>query len=328
MLRVLDLFSGIGGFSLGLERTGGFETAAFCEIEKYPQEVLRKNFPGVPIYDDIKKLTAERLIQDGIGRIQVITGGYPCQPFSVAGKQKGEQDDRHLWPSMLEIIAQVRPTWVICENVTGHIALGLDQVLLDLENEGYSTRTFIIPACSVNAPHRRDRLWIVAHSNSNGTGKRCNSKAFSEVIGKIRKGRNSKDSQDESAHSNKCSKDVADSDSTGLEQSNETLEGGSSKQSDSGSIQPGENALADSFGSKFKGGSEEQILRKPNVQSEPRRSSENFREIWAVEPGMGRVADGIPRRVAKLKALGNAVVPQICMMIGRAILEFENENKN
>ena len=280
MLRVLDLFSGIGGFSLGLERTGGFETAAFCEIEKYPVSQLKKNFPGVPIYDDIKRLTAERLVSDGIGRIDVITGGYPCQPFSVAGKQKGEKDDRHLWPSMLEIIAQVRPTWVICENVTGHIALGLDQVLLDLENEGYSSRTFIVPACSVNAPHRRDRLWIVAHS-----------------------------------------------DSTGLEQSNETLERGSSKQSDSGSIQPGENALADSLSSKLKGGSEEQILRKPNVQSEPGRSSENFREIWAVEPSVGRVADGFPGRVARLKALGNAVVPQIPMMIGQAILDYEQNQK-
>lgn len=305
-LKILDLFSGIGGFSLGLELTGGFETAAFCEIEKYPQEVLRKNFPGVPIYDDIKTLTAGRLVRDGIDRIDIITGGYPCQPFSVAGKQKGENDDRHLWPSMLEIITQVRPTWVVCENVTGHISLGLDQVLFDLEAQGYSSRTFIVPACSVNAPHRRDRLWIVAHANSN-----------SESDG----------SEHEKQREGKLG-DVADSDSTGFKQSNETLARESSKQSDSGSIQPGENALADSFSSKLKRGSEEQILRKPNVQSEPRRSSENFREIWAVEPGMGRVADGIPRRVAKLKALGNAVVPQIPMMIGRAILEFENENKN
>ena len=165
MLRVLDLFAGIGGFSLGLEMTGGFETVAFCEIEKYPQEILKKNFPDVPIYEDVRSLTADRLIRDGVGRIDVITGGYPCQPFSVAGQQKGEADDRHLWPFMLKIIAQVRPSWVICENVSGHIALGLDQVLFDLENEGYATRTFIIPACAVDAPHRRDRLWIVADTD-------------------------------------------------------------------------------------------------------------------------------------------------------------------
>ena len=364
-LKILDLFSGIGGFSLGLERTGGFETAAFCEIEKYPQEVLKKNFPGVPIYDDIKTLTAERLVRDGIDRIDVITGGYPCQPFSVAGKQRGEKDDRHLWPSMLEIIAQVRPTWVICENVTGHIALGLDQVLLDLENEGYSSRTFIIPACSVNAPHRRDRLWIVAHSNDtrqpaseggrennrdkerNDIRGSCEDVAHSSELASGRRevytepsnkrrqasatggeGLRSENNEAYTSHIEQSGKDVADSDSARLEQSNETLARGSSKQSDSGSIQPGENALADSLSSKLKGGSEEQILRKPNVQSEPGRSSENFREIWAVEPGVGRVANGIPGRVARLKALGNAVVPQIPMMIGQAILEFENEDKN
>ena len=248
-IKILDLFSGIGGFSLGLESTGGFETVAFCEIEKYPQEVLKKNFPGVPIYEDIKTLTAERLVRDGIDRIDVITGGYPCQPFSVAGKQKGEKDDRHLWPSMLEIIAQVRPAWVICENVTGHIALGLDQVLLDLETEGYSSRTFIVPACSVNAPHRRDRLWIVAHSESQ------------RIQGHWASGK-------QEPH-------------------------------------PYEEKTLSLCGSK-----------RPAAAH------------WEIEPGVGRVADGIPGRVARLKALGNAVVPQICMMIGQAILEFENEDKN
>ena len=285
MLRVLDLFSGIGGFSLGLERTGGFETAAFCEIEKYPVSQLKKNFPGVPIYDDIKTLTAERLVRDGIDRIDVITGGYPCQPFSVAGKQRGEKDDRHLWPSMLEIIAQVRPTWVICENVTGHIALGLDQVLLDLETEGYSSRTFIIPACSVNAPHRRDRLWIVAYS-----------------------------------------------DSAILEQSNETLEGGSSKQSDSGGIQPGENALADTECNGLQGvGENGETTGQARLCSRERwnkvKELSKAREIWAFESSICRVVDGFPGRVARLKALGNAVVPQICMIIGQAILDYEQNQK-
>ena len=248
MLRVLDLFSGIGGFSLGLERTGGFETAAFCEIEKYPVSQLKKNFPGVPIYDDIKRLTAERLVSDGIGRIDVITGGYPCQPFSVAGKQRGEKDDRHLWPSMLEIIAQVRPTWVICENVTGHIALGLDKVLLDLETEGYSSRTFIVPACSVNAPHRRDRLWIVAHSESQRIqGHRASGK--------------------QEPH-------------------------------------PYEEKTLSLCGSK-----------RPAAAH------------WEIESSVVRVADGIPGRVARLKALGNAVVPQIPMIIGQAILDYEQNQK-
>ena len=163
-MKVLDLFSGIGGFSIGLERAG-FETVAFCEIEDYPRAVLRRHWPDVPIYRDIKQLTGEQLRADGIVP-DVICGGYPCQPFSVAGRQRGQEDERHLWPEMYRLIRECRPRWVICENVSGHIKLGLDEVLASLETEGYTVWTFIIPACAVNAPHKRDRLWIVAHANS------------------------------------------------------------------------------------------------------------------------------------------------------------------
>ena len=160
MFKILDLFSGIGGFSLGLESTGHFETVAFCEIEKYPQKVLKKHWPGVPIYEDIREMDTRGLFPD------IITGGYPCQPFSNAGKQRGEKDPRHLWPEMLRIIKETKPRWILCENVYGHIRLGLDTVLDDLESEGYTTWTFIIPACSVGAPHQRKRIWIVAHTDS------------------------------------------------------------------------------------------------------------------------------------------------------------------
>ena len=163
MLKVLDLFSGPGGISLGLEWTGGFETEAFCEIEEFPINLLKKNWPGVPIHKDVRTLDGTQYR----GAVDVVCGGYPCQPYSVAGKQEGAADDRHLWPSMFKIIKQVRPTWVIGENVYGHIKLGLDKVLLDLENEGYSTRTFVVPACAVGADHRRDRVWIVAYSERN-----------------------------------------------------------------------------------------------------------------------------------------------------------------
>lgn len=161
-LKVLDLFSGIGGFSLGLERTGGFETVGFCEIDSYCQKVLKKHWPDVAIHDDINTLNVEDIYN---GKIDVITGGYPCQPFSVAGNRKGHKDDRHLWPRMFEIIKQARPTWIICENVNGHITMGLDEVLHDLESEGYASKPFVIPACAIDAPHRRDRVWIVANTN-------------------------------------------------------------------------------------------------------------------------------------------------------------------
>lgn len=162
-MKVLDLFSGIGGFSLGLE-WAGMETVTFCEMDKFCQKVLKKHWPDVPIYDDIRKLDGKQFY----GTIDVICGGFPCQPFSVAGKQRGKDDNRHLWPEMFRIIKEAKPTWVIGENVPGIINMALDEVCVDLESEGYEVQTFIIPACAVNAPHRRDRVWIIAHSKHNG----------------------------------------------------------------------------------------------------------------------------------------------------------------
>jgi DNA (cytosine-5)-methyltransferase 1 len=163
-MNVLDLFSGIGGFSLGLERAG-MRTVAFCERDEYCRAVLRKHWPDVPCFDDIHAIDADGLAR--LGRIDLVCGGFPCQPFSVAGKQKGKADDRHLWPEMRRVIALARPAWVVGENVTGLIALALDDVLADLEGLGYAARTFVIPACAVDAPHRRDRVWIIARDTNN-----------------------------------------------------------------------------------------------------------------------------------------------------------------
>jgi len=175
-LKHLDLFSGIGGFSLGLEATGGFETVAFCDIEEFPRKVLQKHWPGVKQYEDIKELNYEKLKADGLLPIDIITGGYPCQPFSIAGRKKGEKDPRHLWPEYFRLIKELRPTWVIGENVSGHIKLGLDTVLENLESEGYSVRTFSISAASIGANHQRERIWIVANTNSSGNkGKKSRS---------------------------------------------------------------------------------------------------------------------------------------------------------
>ena len=166
-LKILDLFSGLGGFSLGLERTGQFKTVAFCEIDKYCTLLLQKHWKGVKIYNDVKKITKEKFITDGIQLPDIITGGFPCQPFSVAGKQKGTSDDRHLWPEMFRIIQEFTPRGVVGENVKGitNIQDGMvfETVCTDLEGAGYEVRTFNIPACSVGAPHRRERMWIVAN---------------------------------------------------------------------------------------------------------------------------------------------------------------------
>ena len=161
-ITVLDLFSGIGGFSLGLESAGPFRTVAFCEREPFPQAVLRKHWPNVPIYDDVRTIDA-----DGLGRIDIIAGGFPCQPWSQAGEQRGAADDRDLWPEMARLVGELRPKYLIGENVRGFInqPMGLERSLFDLESLGYQAVPFIVPACAVDAPHRRDRVWIIAHSS-------------------------------------------------------------------------------------------------------------------------------------------------------------------
>lgn len=158
-VRHLDLFSGIGGFALAARMVGGIETVGFCEIDPWAQKVLAKNFPGVPIHDDVKTLEGNEY-----GRIDLISGGYPCQPFSHAGYRKGSKDDRHLWPEMRRIIESARPRWVVAENVDGHVSLGLDQVLSELEAIGYTSTATVIPACAVDAQHRRDRVWVMGYS--------------------------------------------------------------------------------------------------------------------------------------------------------------------
>jgi len=162
----LDLFSGIGGFALAA-KWNGFRTVGFCDNEPYAQAVLKKHWPDVPIHDDIRKVRGELY-----AGITLLTGGFPCQPFSVAGKQRGKTDDRYLWPEMLRVIREAGPTWIVGENVAGIVNMALDQVHADLEAEGYEVESIIIPACAVDAPHRRDRVWIVANSTSlrNGGG--------------------------------------------------------------------------------------------------------------------------------------------------------------
>ena len=165
MLKVLDLFSGIGGFSLGLERTGGFETVAFCEIDEYAAKVLQKHWPEIPVFPDVHNLKRGD-IQD---EVDVVCGGFPCQPFSSAGKQLGWEDDRNLWPEFVRVVSDFRPTWVVAENTTGFTKLGLDKALADLGSLGYQHTVYYIPAAGVGAFHKRERLWIVAHSDSQRT---------------------------------------------------------------------------------------------------------------------------------------------------------------
>jgi DNA (cytosine-5)-methyltransferase 1 len=279
MLKVLDLFSGIGGFSLGLERTGGFETVAFCEIEDYPRRVLAKHWPDVPIYKDVRNVTGERLATDGIA-VDVITGGFPCQDISQAGRQSGigEGTRSGLWSEIARLVGELRPKYVIVENVAALLSgpserrgAWFGRVLGDLAEIGYDAEWHSIPASSIGAKHHRDRVWIIAYPQSERQHERDDKRA--------------------SIHKNAGRE-------TGIE---------------------------------FRGGCEQGFLPNANspqrererltirIPSEHSYSGEYSR--WKVEPRVGRVANGVPNNAHRLKALGNAVVPQIPEMIGYAILE-------
>ena len=283
-LRVLDLFAGIGGFSLGLERTGGFETVAFCEIEKYPQKVLAKHWPGVKIYDDIRELTAERLLSDGIG-VDVITGGFPCQDISVAGNQAGLEGERSgLWSECARLLGELRPRYAIFENVTalisGNNGRWFEQVLWDISQVGYDAEWHCIPASELGAHHHRDRVWVVAHHDS--ANSRHERKAMGlrhELMGQRKAVFNDDGDQ----------KPVADTDSERLQ----------------GLLTP-------------------RTLQKwREATGYSGQGSEPPGWSWTVEPDICRVANGIPNRAHRLKGLGNAVVPQIPELIGNAILDNE-----
>jgi DNA (cytosine-5)-methyltransferase 1 len=263
-MRVLDLFSGIGGFSLGLERAG-FRTVAFCEIDPYARAVLKKHWPDVPIYEDVRALTADTLCADGIG-VDVICGGFPCQDISAAGKRAGITGERSgLWSEYARLIGELRPRFVIVENVAALLSSGMGTVLGDLAALGYDAQWDCIPAAAVGAPHRRDRVWVIAVADALG-GRCCGA------------------------------------------------EKGKTQQPGRAEAVGASEVLADAEGARLEG------QRLPvGVPSE--RAAPSGAGWWAVEPDVGRVANGIPFRVDRLKCLGNAVVPQIPEMIGRAIME-------
>jgi DNA (cytosine-5)-methyltransferase 1 len=278
-VRVLDLFSGIGGFSLGLERAG-FKTVAFCEIEPYCRRVLAKHWPGVPIYGDIRELTAARLAADGIG-VDVICGGFPCQDISLAGKGAGIEGERSgLWSEYSRLIGELRPRYAIVENVAALLGRGLDKVLGDLAALGFDAEWHCIPASAVGAPHRRDRLWVVAYPHGHGES---NGAIHAEMA-----------------------RGMADADHPRLE----------------GWLRTG---LQECAGEWFAGEGDTSVRHAQRSG----RSGDAWGRAgaqpadghwWFSEPDVGRVAHGVPARVDRLRALGNAVVPQIPELIGRAIL--------
>lgn len=331
-LKHLDLFSGIGGFSLGLEEAGLVETIAFCDYEPYCQKILKKHWPKVPIYNNIKELNYETLKQDGIKDIDIITGGYPCQPFSVAGKQRAEKDPRHLWPEMFRLIKECRPTWVIGENVSGHIKLGLDTVISDLESEGYSTRTFNIPASGVGALHQRQRIWTISHTNHSRRKDRSEQHRWQQTQSEERI--NSSLGSDTISHTNKCSSTITDPNCKDVHQQQGNIQSSSNKfiKEDFGGLRKDISSTQDvahtnSEGTQKLGQHNEMGSRVFENSSKSYTSSNKIgkENWWGFEPRVGRVADGVPNRVDRIKCLGNSVVPQIPYLIGLSILKAINK---
>jgi len=292
-LRVLDLFSGIGGFSLGLERTGGFETVAFCEIEDFPRRVLAKHWPDVPCYRDVRELTAERLAADGIA-VDVICGGFPCQDISTAGKGAGLAGERSgLFYEIARLVSELAPRFIILENVAALLGRGLGDILGTLAALGFDAEWHCIPASALGAPHRRDRIWIVAYPG-------CSLHAR-ELVGRTthepaRGSQGGDEGQGQASHRERLR------------------------------IEPsaGGSALADAISAGQSGSWSLGHASNPAPLIQ-RQAIDAFHgrvgDFWSVEPDVGRVANGVPDRSHRLKALGNAVVPQIPELIGRAILE-------
>ena len=287
-LKVLDLFSGIGGFALGLDSTGFFETVKFVEKDKYCQKVLRKNFPNIPIEEDIKNVKGKEYSAD------VVVGGFPCQPFSVAGKQKGTNDDRYLWPEMLRLIREIKPEFVIGENVQGIINLQngmvLRQVQDDLESEGFEVQCFLIPASGIGAWHQRYRVWIVGHSQHNGllaAEKRCrdekdygrSQKRENETIEPTRAS-GSRNDEDLSRHGSSRETSsiketiISNTDNVRFERDQQTTETTSGRRTEATSQSSGEN-VSNTDTRLSIGENEEVQTRRETINSSSSRGSED-----------------------------------------------------
>ena len=302
MLKVLDLFSGIGGFSLALESTGHFETIAFVEKDEFCQKVLAKNFKDTPIEGDIRNVKGNRYEAD------VITGGFPCQPFSVAGKRKGTDDDRYLWDETIRVIRECKPRWFIGENVEGIIniqdGMVLRQVQDDLEEEGFEVRCLIIPASSKGAWHQRKRVWILANSNSGvrGRGRAVEQGRAKQIWGFCA----AKEEQPE------C--DIR-SEAVGC---NAVLRKEDVSNTKSGGWQSPESERG-------------QMLRRGSNDrewAEGTRQEVGQETWWQTESRVCGVPNGVSyeldkNRAKRVKALGNSIVPQIVYEIGNAIAEVE-----
>lgn len=299
-MKVGSLFSGIGGFDLGLERAG-FDIAWQVEIDEYCRQVLKKHWPAVPCHYDIRSIDWE-FIQP----VDLVCGGFPCQPFSLSGKRQGKADDRYLWPEVVRCLAVLRPTWFLGENVFGLLHLGIDQVLADLEALGYQVAVLGIPACAVDAPHIRQRVWIIGYADRNRQSAMPQHAALAELRGVMAYTERHEREPDDSP----CDGDGPDGDAPG-EEGADWARGCS-------------EAVVDAIKQQRDWGSHWSSwwAREPLEAVQNARRGRGEKDGLSIpESLLGRVAHGVSHRVDRLRGLGNAVVPQIAEALGRMIKE-------
>lgn len=331
-MRVLSLFSGGGLGDYGLT-LAGMEIVGQVEIDDYCQKILKLRWPDVPKWTDIKNVRGEEVLKR-CGTVDLISGGFPCQPFSVAGTREGENDSRHLWPEMSRIIREIRPRWVLAENVPGLLSISdgwvFGEVVRDLAESGYCVEWDCIPASAVGAPHQRDRVWIVGYAEHLGRNGSENGKSDSE--------RNDGDPQgkDEFRKSKRSSNarknDVADTSSGGCKQRpNKSRK----KCEEIGRSEPcfGGEALADTPSTRSEGYELQGQEKNGEVFSEKEftlhRAPCSIRKSkwWRIEPNVGRVAHGVAKRVDRLKLLGNGQVVQVVEWIGKQIMRYDHSRE-
>lgn len=348
MINHLDLCSGIGGFALGFEWAKLSKPIAFCDTDEYCRKVLRKNYQSVPIFNDVKELANDttRFISQ---KVDILTSGYPCQPFSVSGKRKGEKDERHIFPYIQRIVEQTRPTYCVFENVYGHLSLGLDEVLFAMESIDYHTRTFIFPSSSIGAWHKRDRLWIVCkditvcnsqHDGSSSSKKRQSNEEITERTQKGTKTpkqlegtvRSTNDEPLPNTNDQGVRSCLRGSDNDlqkeGGEWGNDRRESTSNDEWSNIAAPKNEDLeLSNTKIERLQGCIVQSKLEDQEYRQDvAKRSLEEQRTWWEVEHELRGVPNGVSTELDKdrsnrLKALGNAICPQNAMYIGLAIKE-------
>ena len=332
----IDLCSGIGGFPLGFSWSDlQTDLKLLCDNEEWCRKILAKNFPNVPIANDVKEIAndSKRFIQR---KPFILTGGYPCQPYSVAGR-RNKEDPRRIFPFIHSIVEQTRPSWCVFENVYGHFSMGLDEVLVQMETINYATRTFIVPSSSIGALHKRDRIWIICKdlgdSEHDGSFTSEVGGGNEEIAERTPKGQKTSE-QSQGASRSEYSKTISNSESLGRRGGNGEQCGDQQRQilkDEQGRSQVGSEVegCRESHGNL----SDSKSIRIQRLWSSWEQESDTYGQsvisvcqserppetIWQVEPRVDRVVDGLPKRVDRIKGLGNAIVPQNAMIIANAI---------